>query len=147
MLMNDYKKDDDKKNNKEKKNYYVEDKIKYYFYKNDIPSDSMKDIKNTEIVAIDTEAMGLDHNRDRLCTIQMCFDDNLVFVVHFIEKKYNFYNLLKILKNKKILKLFHYARFDVTMIYKYLGVLLENIVCTRVLSKIARTYNKVLKLC
>lgn len=110
--------------------------MKCTLYKYDLPSSDLKG----DFVAIDTETMGLNLTRDRLCCVQLMIN-NEVFLVHFPEPIYNKSpNLVKFLGNDEILKIFHFARFDMLSIYKYLGVLMKNVVCTRVLSKIVRTF-------
>ncbi len=108
-----------------------------YLYQGDIP----ENLNFNESVAIDTEAMGLNNNRDRLCLVQLCTGDSNT---HLIQLGGNFgykaTNLKLLLKNKKILKIFHYARFDLALIKKYLGVLPSNVYCTKIASKLARTY-------
>jgi ribonuclease D len=98
-------------------------------------------IEKTTSLAIDTEAMGLKTARDRLCTVQMLINEKEVHIVHFPTANYKAPNLKKLLKRNNIPKLFHFARFDVLIMYKYLGVLVQNILCTRTISKIARTYS------
>lgn len=106
----------------------------------DIPDIPSQD--KIEYLSIDTESMGLQIHRDRLCVIQILIN-NKVYVVHFPKPEYNKSpNLKKLLSDNNIIKIFHFARFDIGMIFKYLGVLVENIVCTRVLSKISRTYTE-----
>ena len=105
-------------------------------FKNDLPEEFLDNI--TE-VAIDTETMGLCPHRDRLCLAQFCKGDNTSYIVQF-----NSYtevnNIKKVLQNKDIIKIFHYARFDIMMLYKYLGVMTNNIYCTKIASKLVRTY-------
>jgi len=92
-------------------------------------------------VAIDTETMGLKPHRDRLCLVQLCTAEKEVFAVQFIGDKFHAPNLVKLLNNPKILKIFHYARFDVTTMMHYLsGVKIENVFCTKIGSYLARTY-------
>ena len=91
-------------------------------------------------LAIDTEATGLNLNRDRLCVLQLSNGDGNAHLVRFDLNNYDAPHLKKILSNPKICKIFHYARFDVAMISKFLGIELENIYCTKIASKIARTY-------
>jgi len=112
--------------------------MKIYTHSFDIPENI---IEKTKELAIDTEAMGLKTDRDRLCAIQILINRTEVHVVHFPEINYQAKNLKKLLKKKDIPKIFHFARFDMLIIYKYLGILMENIICTRTLSKIARTYS------
>lgn len=91
-------------------------------------------------LAIDTEATGLNFNRDRLCVLQISNGDGNAHLVRFDPGNYDAPNLKKILSNKEVCKIFHYARFDLGMIQKFLGVKIENIYCTKIASKIARTY-------
>lgn len=105
-------------------------------FKNDLPEEFLDNI--TE-VAIDTETMGLCPHRDRLCLAQFCKGDSTSYIVQFnsyIEAN----NIKKILQNKDIIKIFHYARFDIMMLYKYLSVMTNNIYCTKIASKLVRTY-------
>ena len=93
-----------------------------------------------ESVAIDTETMGLMPHRDRLCVVQMCFGDN---DVHIVQTK-NYVkadNIRKILANTSVQKIFHYARFDIMMLYHYLGTMADNVYCTKIASKLCRTYS------
>jgi ribonuclease D len=111
--------------------------MKTIVHKFDLP----KDFKATTL-SIDTETMGLNLNRDRLCCVQLLVDEQEVHIVHFPKPIYNKSpNLISLLKDKKIFKLFHFARFDMLAIYKYLGVLVRNVACTRILSKITRTFS------
>ena len=111
-------------------------KIKVFKY--DLPLEALQDVKD---LAIDTEALGLNCHRDRLCTVQLLINESIVYIIHFPTSDYEAPNLKKLLSNSKIPKLFHFARFDVFIIYKYLNVLMQNVICTRVLSKIVRTYS------
>tara|TARA_B100000686_G_scaffold354748_1_gene466918 strand:+ start:7274 stop:7891 length:618 start_codon:yes stop_codon:yes gene_type:complete len=107
----------------------------YTLYKNDLP----KDLKFSDTIAIDTETMGLDFKRDRLCLIQICNGDNHAHLVQITEGK-EYPNLNKLLKNDKINKIFHFARFDLATIQKHLNIFCENIYCTKIASKLTRTY-------
>lgn len=109
-------------------------KIKLHI--NDLPNNI--DFNNS--VAIDTEAMGLKHARDRLCLIQLSSGNGICHLVKIesIEKKPK--NLIKILKNKKLLKIFHFARFDVGILKYSYNINIDNIYCTKIASKLARTY-------
>jgi len=91
-------------------------------------------------ISIDTEAMGLNINRDRLCLVQIADSNGKIFVVKFPVNSYKAPNLSKVLSDPSILKIFHFARFDVAMLYKYLNVTTENLYCTKIASRIARTY-------
>ena len=105
-------------------------------YKNDLPDN----VKFDNILAIDTEAMGLDPARDRLCLLQIYDGIGDCHLVQFDGFKYNCPNLSKVLKDDKKIKIFHYARFDMAAIKYALGINLKNIYCTKIASKIARTY-------
>ena len=111
-----------------------------YFHENDIPND----ILFKESVAIDTETMGLKTLRDRLCLIQISAgngDAHLIKIEKSIaspEQKYK--NLKKILQNKNILKIFHFARFDLAALNFYVCKVEGNIWCTKIASKLSRTY-------
>ncbi len=91
-------------------------------------------------VAVDTETMGLNPQRDRLCVIQLSAGDGSAHIVQFTQGAYNAPNLKALLSNQNILKIYHFARFDVAVIKKYLGVGSTPLYCTRTASKLARTY-------
>lgn len=84
--------------------------------------------------------MGLNLHRDRLCLLQLSNGDGKAYLVNFIDKNYAAPNLKKLLLDKNRCKIFHYARFDLAAIKKYLGIDLENIFCTKISSKLVRTY-------
>ncbi len=108
----------------------------HILYKNDIPADL--DLGNE--IAIDTETLGLNNFRDRLCMVQLCSGNNIAHLVHFDGTDYSAPNLKKLLSNKNILKIFHYARFDMAILQKTFGFPIENVYCTKIASKLARTY-------
>ena len=107
-----------------------------HLYKNDLP----ENVTFGNIIAIDTEAMGLNPSRDRLCLIQLYDGEGDCHLVQFDGFDYNSPNLQKILIDKSKIKIFHYARFDMAAIKHALGINLKNIYCTKIASKIARTY-------
>jgi ribonuclease D len=92
------------------------------------------------VVAVDTEAMGLDPHRDRLCLVQLAAGDGDCHLVQFREPDYRAPNLCRLLGDPAVEKLFHFARFDLAMIRRYLGVRCRPVYCTKVASKLARTY-------
>ncbi|MEI7806102.1 MAG: ribonuclease H-like domain-containing protein [Hyphomicrobiales bacterium] len=92
-------------------------------------------------VAIDTEAMGLDPNRDRLCVVQLSPGDGSADVVQIPAGKVSAPNIKKLLADKSIVKIFHFARFDLGVLYQALGVMGEPVYCTKIASKLARTYS------
>lgn len=91
-------------------------------------------------IAIDTEAMGLNNLRDRLCVVQLSSGDGNAHIVHFPEKKYDCPNLIKVLSQPGVEYIFHFARFDVAIIMHYLGVKFDKIFCTKIGSRLSRTY-------
>ncbi len=90
-------------------------------------------------VAIDTEAMGLNPVRDVLCVVQLSAGDGRAHVVQ-LERSYECPNLKALLADRGILKLFHFARFDIAMMRKWLGVTCAPVWCTKIASKLVRTY-------
>lgn len=92
------------------------------------------------VVAIDSETMGLNPHRDRLCVVQLSSGDGNAHLVRFKKGEYNAPNLVKLLEDKNVLKLFHFARFDVAVMKQYLGVDTAPVYCTKIASKLARTY-------
>ena len=92
-------------------------------------------------IAVDCEFMGLNVERDSLCLVQISTGNNDAHIVQLNRELYNAPNLKKILENKNINKIFHYARADLLFIKKYLGVNVANIDCTKIMSKLARSYS------
>ena len=110
--------------------------MKIKLHNEDLPSNvSFKDS-----VAIDTEAMGLNHSRDRLCLVQLSSGNGVCHLIQIQNNELKPKNLIKMLKNKKILKIFHYARFDVGILKHTFNVNIENIYCTKIASKLTRTF-------
>ena len=111
--------------------------MNYKLYKNDFPST----LKFKKMVAIDTETMGLNLNRDRLCLVQICFGDD---VAHLIQLSKNLkvkpLNLIKLLQNKNITKIFHFGRFDLAMLTKNICTVIGPVYCTKIASKLSRTF-------
>jgi ribonuclease D len=91
-------------------------------------------------IAIDCEFMGLNVERDRLCLVQISSGNNDAHIIQLNKDKYNAPNLKKLLMNEKINKVFHFARADLLFIKKYLEINVHNISCTKIMSKIARSY-------
>ncbi|PKU23428.1 ribonuclease D [Telmatospirillum siberiense] len=90
-------------------------------------------------VAIDSETMGLDLQRDRLCVIQLSAGDGNAHVVHFPDRDYRAPNLRALLGDHRVTKLFHFARFDLAMIQRHFGIVCAPVYCTKVASKLVRT--------
>jgi len=91
-------------------------------------------------VAVDTETMGLNPARDRLCVVQMSAGDGICHLVKFDTGSYDAPNLKALFTDPSVVKLFHFARFDVGMIRRYLGVNCAPVYCTKIASKLVRTY-------
>lgn len=91
-------------------------------------------------VAIDTETLGLKPHRDRLCLVQLSSGDGTAHLIQFDGQTYNAPNLRALLQNGNVLKIFHYARFDLAMLAQYLGIAVGPVYCTKIASKLTRTY-------
>lgn len=91
-------------------------------------------------LAIDTEAMGLSLNRDRLCLLQISDGNGDAHLIQFSKDQYDCPNLKQVLTDRNRIKIFHFARFDVAIIQRYLNIDIENIFCTKIASKLCRTY-------
>lgn len=92
------------------------------------------------VVAIDTETLGLNPHRDRLCLAQLSGGDGDVHLVKFARGALRAPNLAQLLADPAVLKLFHFARFDVAVFRRHLGVVTQPIYCTKIASKLTRTY-------
>jgi len=105
-------------------------------HKGDLP----KDINLGKTIAIDTETMGLNLARDRLCLIQLSSGDGNAHLIQFEEGRYDAPNLKAMLQDQAILKLFHFARFDIASIKAYLNVDCTPVYCTKIASRLTRTF-------
>ena len=112
-------------------------KIDINLHKEDLPDD----LDLGDKIAIDCEFMGLNVERDKLCLVQISTGKNDAHIVRLNRNTYNSPNLKKVLSNKKINKIFHYARADLLFIKKYLEIDIDNVDCTKIMSKIARSYS------
>ena len=106
-------------------------------HKIDLPDD----LSFSDKIAVDCEFMGLNVERDRLCLVQISNGKNDAHIIQLDKDKYNAPNLKKILVNKNINKIFHYARSDLLFIKKYLEIDVENINCSKIASKLSRTFS------
>lgn len=95
-----------------------------------------------DCVAIDTETMGLAPVRDRLCLVQLSDGKGDAHLVQFVNNDYSAPNLKKLLSDRKVIKLFHFARFDIGALWLYLGVLPAPVYCTKLASRLARTFTQ-----
>jgi ribonuclease D len=110
--------------------------MKIQLHKNDLPDG----LSLGPLVAIDTETMGLNPQRDRLCLAQVSAGDGVCHAVQFAQGAYDAPNLKRLLTDSGTVKLFHYARFDIAMFRRWLGVDCRPIYCTKIASKLVRTY-------
>ena len=110
---------------------------KIRFHKGDLPDLFGYDV---EAVAIDTETLGLNPHRDRLCVVQLSPGDGTADVVQIAQGQRRAPNLVALLKNRKVTKLFHYGRFDIAVLHNAFGALAEPVFCTKIASRLTRTY-------
>ena len=109
---------------------------KIFLHKGDLPAG----LSFPHGVAVDSETLGLNPHRDRLCVLQLSNGDGSAHLVQFDGRNYEAPRLKKLLSDPKVTKIFHFARFDVAVLSKYLGVATTPIYCTKIASKLARTY-------
>ena len=107
-----------------------------FFHKNDLPPE----IEFNESIAVDSETLGLRPERDPLCLVQLSSGDGNAHLVQLDRDNYNAPNLKKILTDKNCLKIFHFARFDLAALSHYICTVKGPIWCTKIASKLARTY-------
>jgi ribonuclease D len=110
--------------------------MKIKLHKGDLPDN----LDLGPLVAIDSETLGLNPTRDRLCLAQLSAGNGVCHAVQFAPGEYAAPNLKKLLGDPKVTKLFHFARFDVAMFQRYLGVTTAPVYCTKIASKLVRTY-------
>jgi ribonuclease D len=110
--------------------------MKIKLHQGDLPSG----LDLGKLVAIDSETLGLNPFRDRLCLVQLSAGDGVCHAVQFAPNVYDAPNLKTILTDPSITKLFHFARFDIAMFERYLGVTTAPLYCTKIASKLVRTY-------
>ena len=113
---------------------------KISFCENDLTEELFNVYKSSKYLALDTEAMGLCHGRDRLCLIQICNESDLTACIKIEIGNRKAPRIQNLLENEKIMKIFHYARFDVAALKCNLTIETQNIFCTKIASKLARTY-------
>jgi ribonuclease D len=105
-------------------------------HRGDLPAD----LRFGDSVAIDSETMGLNPHRDRLCLIQLSAGDGNCHLVQFAADSYDAPNLKALLRDQSVLKIFHFARFDLAVISHYLGIDCTPVYCTKIASKLVRTF-------
>ena len=107
-----------------------------FLYQNDLPDG----LSLGPVVAIDTETMGLDPRRDRLCLVQMSSGDGHAHLVQIARGQTSAPNLERMLSDPKVLKLFHFGRFDIAALQKAFGVRTAPVWCTKIAAKLVRTF-------
>jgi len=107
-----------------------------FLHKGDLPDD----VTFGDTVAVDSETMGLDPRRDRLCVVQLSAGDGDCHLVQFAQGDYAAPNLKALFTDAGVTKLFHFARFDVAAFRHYLGIVCAPVYCTKIASKLVRTY-------
>lgn len=107
-----------------------------HLYQGDLPDD----LDLGSVVAIDCETMGLKPYRDRLCVVQLSAGDGDAHLVQIAKGQSQAPNLCKLLSDQNVLKLFHFGRFDIAAMYHAFGVLTAPVYCTKIASKLVRTY-------
>jgi ribonuclease D len=107
------------------------------FHRGDLPDLS----RYSGPVAIDTETMGLDHHRDRLCVVQLSSGDGSADVVQIAHGAPGADNLRQLLADPGVEKIFHFARFDLAALYRSFGVMATPVFCTKIASRLTRTYS------
>lgn len=108
-----------------------------HLHRGDLP----KGISFGDAVAIDTETLGLNPLRDRLCLVQLSAGDGDAHLVQFARNEYDAPNLKALLADPKVTKIFHFARFDLAMLFHHLGVMPSPVYCTKIASRLVRTYS------
>jgi ribonuclease D len=106
------------------------------YHRGDLPSD----FEPGSSIAVDTETLGLNPHRDRLCVVQISKGDGTADVVQIPRNGPRPENLVRILGDESVLKIFHFARFDLAVLFHYLGVMPRPVYCTKVASRLTRTY-------
>ena len=112
-------------------------KLDIKLHKEDLPDQ----LSLGDNISVDCEFMGLNVERDRLCLVQISSGKNDAHIIKLNRENYNAPNLKKILEDKNINKIFHFARADLAFIKKYLDIKVQNITCTKIMSKLARSYS------
>ncbi|GGY45351.1 ribonuclease D [Parvularcula lutaonensis] len=109
-------------------------------YRGDLPEDFDWSGARDASVAVDSETLGLNPHRDRLCVVQLSLGDGTAHLVQFAPGQYEAPRLKALLADENVTKLFHFARFDVAVMKAYLGVDTAPVYCTKIVSKLVRTY-------
>lgn len=106
----------------------------------DLPDSLCREYLTAQKIAVDTETMGLIYQRDRLCLVQLCDPQGRVTVIRIAKGQTDAPNLKQLLESPDVLKVFHFARFDLAVLQQNLGIQVTPVFCTKIASKLARTY-------
>jgi len=119
----------------------IDEPATFKIFDRDIDNETEISLRSSSALAVDTEAMGLIHGRDRLCLIQICDDLDNVICIRIERNQNSAPNLKSILEKTTIEKVFHFARFDVAALASNLNIDVNPIFCTKIASKLGRTYS------
>lgn len=108
-------------------------------YLDDLDDERRQRYLDSRFLAVDTETLGLMTRRDRLCVVQMCNEEGLISIVQ--TKNYNAPKLKEVLESPQVEKIFHFARFDMAALAHWLGCRVQPVYCTKIASRLARTYS------
>ncbi|MBF0436233.1 MAG: ribonuclease D [Magnetococcales bacterium] len=108
-------------------------------FQNDLDEERRERYLNSRFLAVDTETLGLITKRDRLCVVQMCNEEGIFSIVQ--TKDYQAPRLKEVLESPRVEKIFHFARFDMAALQHWLGCRVQPVYCTKIASKLARTYS------
>lgn len=112
----------------------------FQVYDRDLPQDTLSKYLSVEAIAVDTETMGLIPGRDRLCLVQLCDPSGFVTAIRIAKGQTEAPNLKQLMEATNITKIFHFARFDLAQLRYNFGIETQPIFCTKIASKLARTY-------
>ncbi|MFM2431771.1 MAG: hypothetical protein RLZZ511_2984 [Cyanobacteriota bacterium] len=118
----------------------IMDSQDFQIFDGDLSDDRLATYQAADVLAVDTEAMGLMTLRDRLCLVQICDPGDRVTVIRIAKGQREAPNLKRLMEDAGITKVFHFARFDITIMQHYLGIYTNPIFCTKIASKLVRTY-------
>ncbi len=113
----------------------------FQVFEQDISSDALAEYLKADAIAVDTETMGLIPQRDRLCLVQLCDPDGHVSAIRIVIGQNAAPNLKQLMEAANITKIFHFARFDLATLQYYLSIVTRPVFCTKLTSKLARTYS------
>ncbi|RUR78341.1 ribonuclease H-like domain-containing protein [Chlorogloeopsis fritschii PCC 9212] len=114
----------------------------FQVYDRDLSEATLSEYLEADAIAVDTETMGLIPQRDRLCLVQLCNGEGQVTAIRITRGQTEAPNLKKLLEAANVLKVFHFARFDLAALRYHLGIQVNPVFCSKIASKLARTYTQ-----